>query len=91
MKSPSFRRLFAPLAGNDALKDRLACEVMPVSEEEKAAADTINPCAPKWKRLRNRKRGLGFGRVPYQRDNVELKRQCAMYRKQLDKIQRGAA
>ena len=77
---------------NDALKDRLACEVMPVSEEEKAAAaDTIKSLRAEVKRLEIENAALVSSRDSYQRDNVELKRQCAMYRKQLDKIQRGAA
>ena len=77
---------------NDALKDRLACEVMPVSEEEKsAAADTIQSLRAEVKRLEIENAALVSSRDSYQRDNVELKRQCAMYRKQLDKIQRGAA
>ena len=77
---------------NDALKDRLACEVMPVSEEEKsAAADTIQSLRAEVKRLEIENAALVSSRDSYQRDNVELKRQCAMYRKQLDKIQMGAA
>ena len=76
----------------DSLKDRLAVEVMPASEEEKTtAADTIKSLRAEVKRLEIENSALVASRDSYQRENGELKRQCAMYRKQIEKSQRIAA
>ena len=76
----------------DALKDRLAVEVFPASEEEKtAAADIIKTLRTEVKRLEIENAALVSSRDSYQRENGELKKQCAMYRKQIEKSQRMAA
>lgn len=76
----------------DALKDRLAVEVFPASEEEKtAAADIIKTLRAEVKRLEIENAALVSSRDSYQRENGELKKQCAMYRKQIEKSQRMAA
>lgn len=76
----------------DSLRDRLAVEVMPASEEEKTtAADTIKSLRAEVKRLEIENSALVASRDSYQRENGELKRQCAMYRKQIEKQQRIAA
>ena len=77
---------------NDALKDRLAVELMPVSEEEKTVAlDTICGLRQEVKRLEIENRALIASRDSYQRDNGELKSQCAMQRKQIAKLQQATA
>ena len=77
---------------NDALKDRIAAEVFPASEEEKAAAlDTIKSLRAEVKRLEIENRALVSSRDSYQRQTGELKRQCAMQRKQIEKQNTAAA
>ncbi len=74
---------------NDTLKDRLACEVMPASEEEKTAAlETITFLRAEVKRLEIENKALIDSRNSYQRECAELKRQCAMQRRQLEKVSR---
>ena len=69
---------------NDALKDRLAAEVFPASEEEKTAAiDTIKSLRKEVGRLEIELRAVVSSRDSYQRENGELKIQCAMQRKQI--------
>lgn len=76
---------------NDTLKDRLACEVMPASEEEKTAAlETITFLRAEVKRLEIENKALIDSRNSYQRECAELKRQCAMQRRQLEKVSRVA-
>ena len=76
----------------DSLKDRLAVEVMSASEEEKTtASETIKSLRAEVKRLEIENSALVASRDSYQRENGELKRQCAMYRKQIEKSQRIAA
>lgn len=71
-------------AENDSLKDRLAAEVFPASEEEKTAAlDTIKSLRKEVERLEIELRAVVSSRDSYQRENGELKRQCAMQRKQI--------
>lgn len=73
-------------AENDALKDRLAVEVMAVSEEEKTAAiDTIESLRSEVKQLEIALSAVTASRDSYQRENAELKVQLKMQRKQLDK------
>ena len=65
---------------------------MPASEEEKTtAADTIKSLRAEVKRLEIENAALISSRDSYQRENGELKKQCAMYRKQIEKSQRMAA
>ena len=77
---------------NTALKDRLAVAVIACTEEEKTAAlDTIESLRAEVKRLEIEVRALTDSRNSYQRENAELKRQCAMQRRQLEKLSRAAA
>lgn len=77
-------------AENDALKDRLAVEVMAVSEEEKTAAiDTIESLRAEVKQLEIALSAVTASRDSYQRENAELKIQLKRQRKQLDRV--GAA
>ena len=77
---------------NTALKDRLAVAVIDGTQEEKTAAlDTIESLRAEVKRLEIEVRALTDSRNSYQRENAELKRQCAMQRRQLEKLSRAAA
>ena len=76
---------------NDTLKDRLACEVMDATEEEKASAlETITFLRAEVKRLEIENKALTDSRNSYQRECAELKRQCQMQRRQLEKVARAA-
>lgn len=77
---------------NTSLKDRLAVAVIACTEEEKTAAlDTIESLRAEVKRLEIEVRALTDSRNSYQRENAELKRQCAMQRRQLEKLSMAAA
>ena len=77
---------------NTALKDRLAVAVIEGTTEEKTVAlDTIESLRAGVKRLEIEVRALTDSRNSYQRENAELKRQCAMQRRQLEKLSRAAA
>lgn len=79
-------------AENDALKDRIAVEAMPFSEEEKTVAmDTLQELRAEVLRLEIECRALVSSRDSYMRDNAELKRQCAMQRSQIEKLQKAAS
>ena len=79
-------------AENDALKDRIAAEVMPFSEEEKTVAlDTLQELRAEVLRLEIENRALVASRDSYMRDNADMKIQCAMQRKQIEKLQKGGA
>ncbi|MBI3162195.1 MAG: hypothetical protein HYZ23_06780 [Chloroflexi bacterium] len=72
---------------NDALKDRLAVEAMPVTEEEKtAAADTIASLRTHVKTLEAELGAVKASRDTYQRENGQLKKQLAMQRKEISKL-----
>jgi hypothetical protein len=79
-------------AENDALKDRIACEVMPFSEEEKTVAlETLGQLRAEILRLEIENRALVSSRDSYMRDNAELKNQCAIQRRQIEKLQKAAS
>jgi len=72
---------------NDRLNDRLAVVAMDASDEEKqAASETIAELRAKIKTLEAELSAVKASRDGYMRDNAQLKRQCAMQRKQLDKV-----
>lgn len=72
---------------NDRLNDRLAVQSMDASDEErKAAAETIAELRAKVKTLESELSAVKASRDGYMRENAQLKRQCAMQRKQLDKV-----
>ena len=76
---------------NSALKDRLSVAVMDATEEEKASAlETITFLRAEVKRLEIENKALIDSRNSYQRECAELKRQCAMQRRQLEKVSRAA-
>ena len=73
------------------LKDRLAAGVMDATEEEKGAAlETIESLRAEVKRLEIEVKALKDSRDSYMRENGELKKQCAMQRKQLAEMLRAA-
>lgn len=72
---------------NDRLTDRLAVEAMDASEEEKRqAAETISELRAKVKTLEAELAAVKVSRDTYMRENLQLKKQVAMQRKQLDKV-----
>ena len=76
---------------NNALKDRIAASAMDATEEEKTSAlETITFLRAEVKRLEIENKALTDSRNSYQRQNAELKRQCAMQRRQLEKVSRVA-
>lgn len=76
---------------NSALKDRLSVAAMDATEEEKASAlETITFLRAEVKRLEIENKALTDSRNSYQRECAELKRQCAMQRRQLEKVARAA-
>ena len=76
---------------NNALKDRIAASAMDATEEEKASAlETITFLRAEVKRLEIENKALTDSRNSYQRENAELKRQCQMQRRQLEKVARAA-
>lgn len=75
---------------NDRLNDRLAVVAMDATPEERAAAaDTIEDLRTQVKTLTATLAAVTASRDSYMRENVELKRQCAGYKRQLDKIKKG--
>lgn len=79
-------------AENDALKDSLLVGAMPSGLEEQASAlETIKALRKEIDRLEVENRALVASRDSYQRENAELKRQCAMQRKQLAIFDKRAA
>ena len=76
---------------NNALKDRIAASAMDATEEEKTSAlETITFLRAEVKRLEIENKALTDSRNSYQRECAELKRQCAMQRRQLEKVSRVA-
>lgn len=72
---------------NDRLNDRLAVVAMDASDEEKqAASETIAELRAKIKTLEAELSAVKASRDGAMREVAELKRQCAMQRKQLDKV-----
>ena len=72
---------------NDRLNDRLAIESMEASDEEKrAATETIAELRAKVKTLEAELSAVKASRDGAMREVAELKRQCAMQRKQLGKV-----
>lgn len=72
---------------NDRLNDRLAVESMPANaEEQRAASDTISDLRSKVKTLEAELSAVKASRDGFMRENVELKRQVAMQRKQLGRM-----
>lgn len=72
---------------NDRLNDRLAVDAMEASDEEKrAAAETIAELRAKVKTLEAELQAVKSSRDGAMREVAELKRQCAMQRKQLNKV-----
>lgn len=72
----------------DSLTVRLALNDNGATEEEKAHAIDV---LARIKSLEIENRALIASRDNFMRENAELKRQCAMYRKQLDKLGKVAA
>jgi regulator of replication initiation timing len=76
---------------NDRLNDRLAVEAMDASEEEKSQAkDTIESLRAQVKTLSAELDAVKASRDSHMRECAELKKQCASYRKQLDKLKATA-
>jgi len=72
---------------NDRLSDRLAVEAMDATEEEKTLAhETIAELRAKVKTLEAELKAVKASRDGYMQECSQLKRQCAMQRKQLDKV-----
>lgn len=71
-------------AENDALKDRIAVGVMAGTDEEKTVAvETIDSLRAEVQSLTLEVETLKNSRNFYQNENAELKRQCALQRKQI--------
>lgn len=74
------------LAENEQLKDRLAVAAMDATEEEKAMAqDTIESLRSEIKNLTIELNSVKMSRDQFQRECAELKKQVAMYQRQLKK------
>lgn len=74
-------------AENDALKDRLAVEVMAVSEEEKTAAlDTIETLRAEITALSATLTAVTISRDTFQQENSELRKQISRQRREIDKL-----
>lgn len=72
---------------NEALKDRLAVHLMDGSPEEKEqAAETIAALRAEVKTLQAELDAVKISRDGYQRENAQLKKQCQMQKKQIDKL-----
>lgn len=72
---------------NDRLKDRLAVEQMAGSEEDRLAASrTIDGLRAQVRKLEAELEAVKTSRDTYQRENGELKRQCAQQRREIDKL-----
>lgn len=77
---------------NDRLTDRLAVEAMDASEEEKtAAAEIITDLRAQVKTLEVELSAVKSSRDTLMRENVELMKQCAYWRKQVEKAAKVAA
>jgi predicted TIM-barrel fold metal-dependent hydrolase len=71
---------------NQALNDRLAVVAMDATEDEKSAAKSlIDELREEIRQLQIELAAVKISRDSYQRDNAQLKKQCAMYQKQLKK------
>lgn len=76
-------------AENDALMDRIATGVMEGTEEEKrVAAETIGSLRKEVDVLRKTLDATEATRDAYQRESTELKRQCAMQRREIERLKR---
>lgn len=77
---------------NEVLRVRLAMDANGATEEEKAYAfEDRTALLERIKSLEIENRAIIASRDNFMRENAELKRQCAMYRKQLDKMGKVAA
>ena len=74
-------------AENDRLKDQIAVESMDASEEAKTqAAETIADLRTENKNLLAELAAVKVSRDTYQRENVELKKQCATQQREIKKL-----
>lgn len=74
-------------AENDRLKDQIAVESMDASEEAKTqAAETIADLRAENKNLLAELAAVKVSRDTYQRENVELKKQCAAQQREIKKL-----
>lgn len=72
---------------NERLNERLAVAAMDATEEEKQSAqELITALREEIRQLMIELTSVKISRDSYQRDNVQLKKQCAMYQKQLKKL-----
>ena len=79
--------LSAVIEQNDRLNDRLAVAVLDATEEERAAAHTtILALRAENKTLTATNRALILSRDSLMEDVVQLKKQCLMQRKEIDKL-----
>lgn len=71
---------------NQNLTDRLAVAALDATDDEKAAAKSlIEELREEIRQLNIELTAVKISRDSYQRDNAQLKKQCAMYQKQLKK------
>lgn len=77
---------------NDNLKDQIAVGLMPTPEiDGTSALETIMALRAQVEGLEIEVNALKASRDSYQRNNAELKIQCAMQRKQIDKLSKNQA
>jgi hypothetical protein len=75
---------------NDRLNDRLAVVAMQATPEERAAAaDTIGTLRTQVKTLTAELKAVKSSRDSYMLECGELKKQCAGYKRQIDKLKKG--